>query len=248
MPARIRYLQPPYESRLYQGDVIEGIPILVVPANVTRWTLLRAPQDSGLTKQDVLRGKRPRIFLPRAETDVADAWSDATEAVVAKATKTPVMIVTQTCDLDHRKYVQVVPIRPASQLSSAKQESLRKEEIEYQYYLPAKPGVLADDCYADLQYIVPVHQSYFADAKVLCRLTNAERSRVQRALSHFHSSPFGFVPGDSTERAGVYGCLSCFLSGAHVVQTLGVGVFPECAGCGGLALWLLLNDGGEWSR
>src|SRR5262245_14773279 len=122
MPPRIgiRYRPFPHQRPLYQGDIVSGVPVLAVPPNQTRWVLLRPPTNSGITLENALRGQRPNVFVPRSEEALPDAWQLSAELVVAKALKTPVIIVTQTCDLDHRKHFQVAPIKTAAEFDGPK--------------------------------------------------------------------------------------------------------------------------------
>ena len=242
MPVRggIRYLPSPYQRPLFQGDILRGVPLTLALPNENKWILLRAPETSDLTQADLLRGKRPKVFVPKSEEAVQDAWASQ-ELVVARASKSPVMLVTQTCDLDWRKTYQVVPIRTAAQLSPEKMESLRADDIGYWYHLPARPPELIEESFADLTLMTSVHRSYFKDAIVECRLTNAERSFFQKALSHFHGSPFGYNPSDRVPETARYGCISCFHAGGKTTRQLKTGrTFPKCPKCDDNTMWVAI--------
>lgn len=242
MPIRpgVRYRPSPYQRPLFQGDILDGVPVLAMPPNQGRWILL-LPTGT-MSREEVVRGKRPKAFLPRSEESVADAWSLSAEAVVAKASKIPVILVTQTCDLDWRKHYQVAPVKGVSGLDEPKLRSLQTDEIGYWYYLPARPPEFPNESYADLTNMTSVHRSYFDAARILCRFTNKERSYFQSALADFHGSPFGFGFRDRVPETGRYGCLSCFHSGVFETTEIEVGgAFPECRRCGQAALWVLIG-------
>ncbi len=75
------------------------------------------------------------------------------------------MVITQSCDLDHRKWIQIVPVFPASTLHPSKQASLRTNAINYLFYLPLDG---TEEGYADLSQITAVHTS-------LCAARNASK-------------------------------------------------------------------------
>jgi hypothetical protein len=165
------------------------------------------------------------------------------EVVLAKASLAPVMLVTQSCDIDHRKHYQVAPVIDVAALNPRKLQSLREGEVGYWYHLPGHSDQFPTEMYADLTRMTSVHRSYFQTPEVIARLTNAERSRFQAAVAEFHGTPFGFNTRDRVLEVGAYSCVSCFHRGEReIVQLAAVGEqFPECGRCGADALWLLLG-------
>ena len=130
------YDASPDHTLLCQGDILDGIPLVFMPpASDAGWILLRPSKK--VTLQEALSGKTPYSFLPRPEAAVQDAWSLGGEFVLARGNKQRVMIVTHSCDLDHRNFVQVAPVRNADGIAPEKRGSLSRSEIRYMFYLPA---------------------------------------------------------------------------------------------------------------
>jgi hypothetical protein len=245
MPPRtgIRYRPSPYARPLFQGDIVLGVPVQLVPPSPLHSLILCPAQNSGLTREELVKAKQfPKALLPKLPANVPDAWNFGAEVVIAKAVKTPAMIVTQTCDLDNRNQYQIAPVRKLAELGPGKQESLRKEEIGYFYYLPGNPPVMPDDSFADLNSMTTVHKSHFRDAEVICRLTNQERAHFQSAVTDYLGSPFGYNTRDRVVESGRYGCLNCFFVGEQRFREFAAGDnFQQCEGCTEGALWVLIN-------
>lgn len=238
------YERRPNEESFYQGDVVSDIPLVYMPpAGNGPWPLLRPSPPH--TLQQVLEGQTPRALRPHAESSRADAWQFGAELVLAKAIKKSVMIVTQTCDLDSRNWVQVAPVFPASRIEDAgKRASLAINEIGYMFVLPADPPRLAEDSYADLSMIVAVHKSYFRRGSLAARLTAAARGLYQKHLASLHGRPFSFNVRDIVPETGHYLCNNCFLRHGQISRAEMVEGQPctACPNCGGDALWVLLGE------
>jgi hypothetical protein len=232
------YETDPDISSYYQGDVVGGVPVVFMPpARSGAWILLRPSAPVSL--QQALAGNLPKVFRPVVEHSADDPWQGDEELVLAKATKRPVLLVTQTCDLVHRNFVQVAPVYSADKLSAAKQESLDVNEITYLFCLPQQPGHL-ERSFADLSQITSVHRSYVAAGRLSVRLSNIGRIALQKHLANFHGRPFGFSPAEAVPQDADYVCANCFMSAArvqmeHIAADQG---FPHCPNCGENALWL----------
>lgn len=234
------YESNPTDGSLYQGDVVGDIPVLFMPAAGTSWMVLR-PSPPHTTEQ-VLAGQTPRALKPHAEVSRADAWQNGGEdLVMGKATRKAVIVVTQSCDLVRRNWIQVAPIYPSSTLDdAAKRASLSDNEIGYFFFLPANPPGMPEDSYAELSKLTSVHKSYLLRTRPSLRLTPSARALFQRQLSIMHGRPFSFSLSDRVPESGEYLCHNCFLSvgriarGVHTAEAL----FGECPECGTDALWI----------
>ena len=122
-------------TSFFQGDILEGVPVVVMPpAGSGKWVLLRPGLP--VTRDQALAGNTPKIFRPFVAGTAPDEWITPDELVLAKATKRAIMVITQTCDLERRNFVQVALVYPARTLSDSKQASLEKNEINYLFFPP----------------------------------------------------------------------------------------------------------------
>lgn len=228
----------PDPSDFYQGDILEGVPLVFMPpAGSGKWVLLRPSYP--VTLEQALSGNTPKSFRPYVAGTAPDEWAIADELVLARATKRMIMVITQTCDLERRSFVQVAPIYAAHTLTDKKQASLEKNEVNYLFFLPQSEP-LREKCFAELSQISSVHNSYLREAKLIKRLSNEGRAHLQKHLASFHGRPFGFSTEDKVPQSGDYLCLRCFLTAAIVEQRTLVAATPfgDCAKCGAKALWV----------
>lgn len=226
---------------LYQGDVIGRVPVVFMPpAGGGQWIILRPSPPQ--TVAQVLAGQTPRVLKPHPESSRPDAWQLGQDLVLAKGIRQSVMIVTQSCDLGHRPWVQVAPVFPASKIqSAAKRESLAINEIGYMFYLPADPPRLLENSLADLSMITSIHESYLRGTTAALRLTSSARALFQKHLANLHGRPFSFNLKDDVPESGEYLCHQCFIQ--HRRISMGVHQqgqkFNPCPLCGTDALWIL---------
>jgi len=176
--------------------------------------------------------------------ELTDAWGLDYELVLARATKTMIMLVTQTCDIDRRKWLQVAPVFKANLLGEDKRESLRTNEINYLFYLPAAPPLLPDENYADFSRITSVHNSYFREARPLKRLKSRATLELQAQLAKYHGRPFGFSVRDTVPQRAEYICINCFLEAGQLQKVIMErnARFADCPGCLDSALWTKFSD------
>jgi hypothetical protein len=175
-----------------------------------------------------------------SQTTLADAWERKTELVLSKATKLPVMIVSQTCDIDNRNWIQVAPVHGVAHFSEAKLASLAAGDINFMFFLPPQPPSLVQNSCVDLSQITTVHTSYLGRGNRILHLTANARIRLQTHIAEFYGRPFGFNIRDAVPQSATFICANCFFSLA-VVQQMSFAqgaAFGECPGCGVDALWV----------
>jgi|SRR5579863_7890698 len=236
-----RWYDPnPDPTGFFQGDILDGVPVVFMPtAGSGKWVLLRP--SFPVTLDQALVGNTPKSFRPYVAGTAPDEWKTPDELVLAKAFKRAILVITQTCDLERRNFVQVAPVYAVSTLSESKQGSVETNEVNYLFYLPASEPGISEKSFADLSQIVSVHNSYLKEAKLAKRLSNEARARLQTHLARLHGRPFGFAPTDKLSQVGEYLCLGCFLTAAAVEKrTLTVlgDPFGDCNSCGSKALWV----------
>ncbi|MGA2606255.1 MAG: hypothetical protein ABSH01_02225 [Terriglobia bacterium] len=230
----------PDSSSLYQGDVLRGIPLVFMPPAGKSWILLRP--SPGTTLLEALEGRTPKVFAPRSEGALSDAWAHGREFVLAMAEKRTVMIVTQTCDIDNRNFIQVSPVYHADGLTPEKLASLEGDDVKYMFYLPTDSNRIKEKSYADLSQSSPVHKSYLKTDQLVVRHLPARTAKLQARLAELQGRQFGFNPSDSVPQTSDYVCANCFFTSAstqRLKMTQGV-LFPPCPLCGEAVLWVKL--------
>jgi hypothetical protein len=231
------YQSNPDYAVLNQGDVLDGVPTVVMPSASKTWVLLRPAHP--VTVLGALSGQTPKSFRPRSESDTPDAWVNGEELVLAKGSRRRVMLVNHGCDLDHRNYLQLARVYNAAALAT-KAESLRGNEITYAFFLPASPPDFPEDQFADLSQLSAVHKSYLREAILVRRLSARATFELQRHLASFYGRPFGFSIDDNVAESGQYLCANCFYTdGVLVSAGMTAGdKFTPCSRCTVKAVWL----------
>ncbi len=242
----LMYDAKPDKTSLYQGDVLDDIPLIFIPEKLSKWLILRPDPKSTTTDVDeVLGGRIPKWFRAQAEGSVKDAWTfgNKEEFVAAKAKKTRVIIVTQTCDLVQRSAYQVAPVHSANGLSQKDKENLQLNNFYYMFYLPARPPAIPEDSYADLSQIQNVPRTYFKADAVVSRFSEAARVDFQAQVAEYFGRPFGFNVRDRSPHTAEFVCVRCFY-GHYQLEKRAVTKgdrFPECDKCGD-GLWVRISD------
>lgn len=236
------YDKNPDLSRLEQGDVLEGVPVVFGPPKNKRWTLLR-PLPKGSPIEEAESGL-PRQFRGDADWKFPTAWNKPEELVLARAWVGRIMIVSQSCDIDWRKHIQVAPVREAEPDFAG--ESLSKVMENAYGYLFALPADLPDfpASYADLSRITSADASYFRPDCLIKRLSSRGMIELQASLTDFYARAIGFNIRDSVPQEGLYACASCFTEGRALIheKIKRGGNFPPCRACRDDALWVKIPD------
>ena len=113
------------------------------------------------------------------------------------------------------------------------------------FYFPAKEGL--PESFADLTQMVPLHRTFFEeetpDKKLIARLSSFGMASLQKSLSDFYGTKFGFVGKDTCPQTGLYACSACFHSGRETPRS-GAFVqgepFGDCDICGESTIWVKL--------
>jgi hypothetical protein len=234
------YDNDPDLSHLYQGDVLEGVPVVFGPPKSKRWILLR-PQPKGSPIESAESGP-PKSFRADVDANFPTAWQKTDELVLARAWVGRIMIVSQSCDLDWRKHIQVAPVAEAEpDFSGDDLIHLLENDFGYLFSLPADPPHFPAS-YADLSRITSVDGSYFRPDALVRRLSSKGMMELQKSLSDFYGRPFGFNTQDTVPpHAAMYACASCFLQGrAPMKRTISNSGerFPPCPVCADKVLWV----------
>jgi hypothetical protein len=233
-----RYDPTPDLNCFCQGDLVNGVPVVFMPPSGERWVVLRPGKS--VTLEQAKRGAIPSVFKPSVEHENPDAWEGSEELVVAKATKTLIALLTQTCDIDHRKHLQVAPVYSAEGLDERKLSSLHVDEIKHWFYLPDDPPHIRES-YVDIAKVVSIHRSYLSQAHFVKRHSNSGLVALQVKLAQYFGRPFGFNMRDTVPTTAEYMCLKCIYDFAEIrrVRFDASVTFGRCPRCGDQALWAI---------
>jgi hypothetical protein len=236
------YDPDPDLKSLYQGDVLDGFPLVYTQSKDLRWVLLR-PLPQGPIEG--ARAGLPRKFIAKAEGELPTAWNRPEgELVMAAAAVYRVMILSRSCNLDWKKQVQVAPIAMAEGLGQDVLQYLRENDNADSFYLPAD-GPDLPESYANLALKTTVPMSYLRRTDHLVRrLTTRATVELQNVLSEYYARPFGFDVKDEIPQNAIYRCANCFFQGNEAVPLTEINVggnFPPCPNCGNEALWVKVS-------
>jgi len=196
---------------LYQGEILVDVPFLNMPKD-TRWLLLRT--KSGRAVGEALEsGNLGGVVKVLDSNQSREKWDDSPDGdyAMARLSKRPVLVLSQTCDIQTKQFIQVAPIFDAVGAPDHIKR-LQDGDIISAFWLPPVPQVLQES-YADLELMQAVHQSYIRrlDASRHFRLTNPRILALQRFVTRYFGRPNSFDAGaDLAPRSGMYLCVSCF--------------------------------------
>ncbi|MFZ0820039.1 MAG: hypothetical protein WAM91_08205 [Candidatus Acidiferrales bacterium] len=226
---------------LYQGEVLPAVPILSMPKGL-RWLLLRT-RSGQMVDEALKQGTLGGIVRVLDSNQTKELWYDATEGdfAMGRLSKRPVLVLSQTCDIQTKQFVQVAPIYPVEG-NAEHLEKLRQGRIISAFQLEPHPPHFPES-YADLELVQAIHKSYVS------RLPPTEHFRLgpihvrelQRFITRYFGRPNSFDAGsDQAPVEGTYLCVSCFYMDGRVSSSLRtVGQeFEICAQCGGRG-WIL---------
>jgi hypothetical protein len=242
------YDATPLEPHLfYQGEVLVDVPLLNIP-KPPRWLLLRTA--SGRRVHEALEhGAKPgtvRVLDSNMSREqwYADGLGDYAMALLDKC---PVLVLSQTCDVQNKDFIQVAPILPVStegeEAAPEDLDNLRNGDIINAFWLKPHPPEIRTHHFADLTLIQAVHKTYLKGIRPQqhFRLSADRTLLLQQFITRYFGRPNSFDSrSDKAPRAGTYLCVSCFYRGARITATtLEEGTaFLDCPTCGP-AHWIL---------
>lgn len=232
------YDQNPDGKLFAQGDVVDGVPFVWTPPKSRRWVLLRPLPTQPVTAPI---GGLPRKFNAFLDGELQTAWNRPDgELIMAPGYARPAIILSQSCDLDHRKSVHIAPVLPITEVANDRtKENIRAGEVGYYYYLP--PTGTFPESFADLTHITTIDPTYLRIDQLLIRLSAVGLTDFMNFLSDYFAKPFGFNTRDTVPQTSSYRCARCFFSGGATIQQLEMKEnepFSSCPSCGTNALWV----------
>ncbi len=233
---------PPEPLLLYQGEILIDVPIMIMP-KPPGWRLLRAYGEEPL-EQVFEQGKNPKsvkvVDAHRFEVE----WNAALDGdyVLGRLSKAPAVVLSQTCDVQDKDFIQIAPIFPAIATNPEYLNRLKTGSIFSSFYLKPRQPTFGVDSFADLERMQAVHKSYIKklDADHHFRLKDEKVRALQRAVTRYFGRPNSYTVGDDKvpETRG-YLCVNCFYAnGIATREDLVIGSeFEPCPVCNG-RLWV----------
>ena len=231
---------PPEPHLLYQGEILVDVPVLSMP-KPTRWLLLRT--QSGKTIHDALQngnlGGRVKVLDSNMTAIMWDAAGVEGDYAIGLISKRPVLVLSQTCDVQNKDFIQVAPIyKPQDESYIGK---LTRGEVISAFRLKPHLPDWNGEMYADLEQIQAIHKSYRKSPPRHFRLSQSSVLHLQRAITKYFGRPNSFRAGDDrAPRSATYLCTQCIYRDALVTKLeLQNGEdFTNCPACDGVD-WII---------
>lgn len=209
----------------------------------SRWLLLRT--GSGRPVLEALQqGKTPGTVKVWDSNQTQVLWNEVKEGDYAMAhlLKIPVLVLSQTCDIQQKDFIQVAPIFPAAAKTDYLQR-LEQGNIFSAFHLPQHAPEITEPSFADLEQIQAVHKSYIRRlaSNQHFRIHPSKTRKLQSFLTRYFGRPNAFdSDADICPRTGTYLCVNCFYMKGEVsaVVVQAKQNFEPCNKCGGRS-WAL---------
>lgn len=222
---------------LYQGEILLNVPLMLMP-KPNRWQLLRT--KTGDLLETLKKGENPATVRVLDSNQTAEVWDNHGDGdfAMARLSKRPVLVVSQTCDVSNKDWIAVAPIHEAGELTAERRAVAREGGMFDVFYLPANPDYNFPESFGDLSQLQAVHKSYI---KRLApgqhfRLTQRNTLLLQQRITRYFGRPNSFdARSDKVPRSGVYMCIGCFYMDGQVssFELQEGSAFPACANCDG---------------
>ncbi len=227
---------------IYQGEVLVEVPLLLVKKE-SRWLLLRT--NSGRTIHEALHnGELGGTVKVLDSNQSAEKWRTAIDgdSAVAYLTKRPVLVLSQTCDIENKDFIQVAPIYEADPADVPRLQA--GNDMYSAFYLPAHPPHFRDS-YADFERMQAIHKTYIKrlNPDQHFRLKDKRLRELQSQITRFFGRPNSYdARTDKAPSADTFLCVDCFYFAgrATAIECEKNEDFPLCNVCGGHS-WLRKN-------
>ena len=239
------YDAAPLEPRLlYQGEILVDVPILIMP-KPPAWRMLLSYDTKTTIEEQLERGDNPRSVRVVDPNAFKTEWARVERSgafVMAKVSKTPALVLSQTCDVQDKEFVQVAPIFPAATDNPEHLDRLKEGAIFSAFYLePHAPQF--GEAFADFERMQAVHKSFIRrlEPEQHFRLAEKQVRLLQSRITRYFGRPNCYDVGkDRAPIVGTYLCVGCFYLDGRVtaVQLVENDGFTNCTTCGGRG-WVL---------
>jgi len=173
------YDEEPVPDFVQQGDIFRDFIITTIPKDflVARGGFL----DENLEEGEATL--KPSQSIP-------DLFSSGIELIVTRATKSNVIVISQTCDIQNREFVIIAPVFPLSRIESDKRVRAVKEgKTFYRFFLPQKEGII-EEAFVELTILNSVRRDCLSLERRILSLTHFYRGHFVYHLNRFLCRPF----------------------------------------------------------
>ena len=175
-----------WKNYLCQGDVLADVPMVQLPSALL---LLRAGEE----ETNFVAGAHMRVVDPAS---VPDAFREGLEWVGVTAFMPYVMVLSQTCDIEQRKFTAICPVFPISNIENPDLvRATRQGKVHYYFWLPeTNEGQVAEgrtlpESFGDLSRVNSVPRDRLVLAKRVASLSQIGHALLSRQLNIFFTRP-----------------------------------------------------------
>jgi hypothetical protein len=170
------YEYNPDPIRLYQGDIIKNFPVTELPENIK---LVRLKE----------KGENYSEAFVYDKDQIDNAFENGSEVILANATLMNVMILSQTCDIEHREFVSIAPVFNIYNIEkSAKREAVRKGKTFYRFFLPSSENF--QESFLDITTINSVKRVTLKIENRILSLSHYGRHHLVYFINSYFNRPF----------------------------------------------------------
>lgn len=163
-------------KRFFQGDILKNFPVTILPDIIKIVRL-----------QDKL--KNFSVAHVYEKDKLKDAFVNGSEPVLAKASLMNIMILSQTCDIEHRDFISIAPIFPITNIENkSKREVIRKKRVLYRFHLPAEGKF--EESFLDITTINSVRRTTLKLEHRTLSLSHFGRSHLIYFIYNYFNRPF----------------------------------------------------------
>ncbi len=178
----------PSPDAIYQGDIVLNFSFIVPPLGES---IIIQSSGNSLIKTPI--------------SSVSSPYSSGSENLLVNSFRASGMIITQTCDIQRRKYISLCPVHPFNDIREELTqegleekriekfiESIKQQRINYYFYLP--PAILnevrIEESYVDLQVINSAPRENISNYQRLITLSDKGRHWLDYKLINLFGRPF----------------------------------------------------------
>jgi len=170
------YEPSPDPTRFFQGDILENFPVVILPETVKVVRL-----------QEKL--KNHSVAHVHKQDELEDAFANGSEAILANASLMDIMILSQTCDIEHREFISIAPVFPISNIENqSKQDAIRKKKVSYLFHLPTEGKF--EESFLDITTVNSVRRVTLKLENRILSLSHFGRSHLAYFIYNYFNRPF----------------------------------------------------------
>ncbi|MHA1395919.1 MAG: hypothetical protein ACTSRZ_20640 [Promethearchaeota archaeon] len=182
--------QPSDEAkRIFQGDIFCNQIIITIPPNI----------------QIIRKNKNEEYRVFKLE-ELPDAFTNK-ELIIVYAIKSNIIVLSQTCDIEHREFISIAPVFPLTNINNIdKINSLKNNKVNYRFYIPESKNL--EESYAELTLIHSIPKEYLKLENRISSLSDYSRHLLQDQLNRYfcrpfvsEEKPFFIFPNDSLSKS-----------------------------------------------